>query len=108
RSLASSLDRDRAAGRARALPINANRFGGAAGQFFDGAAGHENGGEFGHVGAVAGGVAYLRVIGRVFYVSYRVEINHRLTTKDKSVKVSSSESSARAWHMAGSIVVKRA
>ena len=29
------------------------REGGAGGQFFDGAAGHENGGEFRHVGAVA-------------------------------------------------------
>ena len=41
-----------------ALPVKADRFGGAVGQFFDGASGHENGGEFRHVGAVAGGVAF--------------------------------------------------
>jgi len=44
-----------------------NRFGGAVGQFFDGAAGHENGGEFRHVGAV-GGVACDDE--RVFYESW--------------------------------------
>jgi hypothetical protein len=43
---------------AYARPVKANRFVGAIGQFFDGAAGHENGGQFRHVGAVAGGVTF--------------------------------------------------
>jgi hypothetical protein len=54
-------------GEVRAPPIKANRFGGAVGQFFDGAAGHENGGEFRDGGFAKRG----KVIGRGMPVGNR-------------------------------------
>ncbi len=44
----------------------------------------------------------------IISLNYRAEISHLLMTQERSVKVSSLASRASAWHMAGSMVWKRA